>query len=384
MNTNNDFRTFNINTNESYLSYPIAQTTRYQNTENTCEQEENSPNTMAQRKTRNSVLISDIVLVKRLYLRSVKVNEIALDSNLSTSAVYKIITDLKDNDMNEELVANLKKRPGPKRFENMEFLQGVGQAIQHDPCYTQNGIVQRMASNNIHISQSTVSKTLKKLDLTRKRVKKVAHRTIEPDVIAQRKAYSINIRTIPVNRLCFLDETGVNLHTTARFGYSPKNTPCTSIVNSDKGKNISFLVLINNNTILNYCSVEGAFNSDVFFGFILHCIDHGFIRTDNYIVMDNCRIHKNPRMLSYLASRNFNILFLPPYSPQLNPIEEVFSLVKSRYHQKRPKATNSTEIQINMFEVMEDINNDISIMISRYYDHMQHYLDLAFTGSIFD
>ena len=89
-----------------------------------------------------------------------------------------------------------------------------------------------MASNKTHTSQSTVSKTLKKLDLTRKRVKKVAHKMTELDAITQRKVYSINIRTIPVNRLCFLDKTSVNLHTTASFGYSPKNTPCTSIVNS--------------------------------------------------------------------------------------------------------------------------------------------------------
>ena len=89
-----------------------------------------------------------------------------------------------------------------------------------------------MSNENIIISQSSVCNTLKKLDLSRKRVKKVADKTITPQLIALRRAYSLNLRTIPMDKLFFLDETGFNFHTSRNYGYSPINVPCNSYVPS--------------------------------------------------------------------------------------------------------------------------------------------------------
>ena len=57
--------------------------------------------------------------------------------------------------------------------------------------------------------------------------------------------------------------------------------------------------------------------------------------------------------------------------------------MKSRYHEKRPKANNASEIQKYVFGVIEEINTDHTINLASYYDHMKKYLDIAFIGGLF-
>ncbi|CEP09722.1 hypothetical protein [Parasitella parasitica] len=55
----------------------------------------------------------------------------------------------------------------------------------------------------------------------------------------------------------------------------------------------------------------------------------------SYIVMDNCTIHKSAPMIRKIESRGYGVMFLPPYSPELNPIEQFWALVKGRLKRKR-------------------------------------------------
>ena len=50
---------------------------------------------------------------------------------------------------------------------------------------------------------------------------------------------------------------------------------------------------------------------------------------NSVLVMNNCRIHKNPRILKYAAAGSIRLLYLPSYSPDLMPIEEAFSVYKT-------------------------------------------------------
>lgn len=55
----------------------------------------------------------------------------------------------------------------------------------------------------------------------------------------------------------------------------------------------------------------------------------------NYLVLDNCTIHKSHPMRRKIESRGYKIMFLPPYSPELNPIEQFWSLVKGKLKRSR-------------------------------------------------
>ena len=137
------------------------------------------------------------------------------------------------------------------------------------------------------------------------------------------------------------------MQTSRNYIYSI-NVPCNVYVSANRVINISFLSLINNRSILHTKSVIGSFNGNLFVTYLQECMDQGFFTRIHYIIMDNCRIHKTRDVQNFFHDNNLNFMYLPPYSPHLNPIKEIFSLVKSRYHGKRPKVNNASEIQ-NMF-----------------------------------
>ncbi|KAF1740831.1 hypothetical protein MXB_2336, partial [Myxobolus squamalis] len=53
--------------------------------------------------------------------------------------------------------------------------------------------------------------------------------------------------------------------------------------------------------------------------------------------MDDSRFHKTTIVSKLFRQHSFNFDYLPPYGPELNPIEEIFSCLKSRYNSKRPR-----------------------------------------------
>lgn len=77
--------------------------------------------------------------------------------------------------------------------------------------------------------------------------------------------------------------------------------------------------------------VEGSFTSSLFKDFIEGLLHHmqPFPAPRSVIIMDNCRIHKDPRIIDLIEMRGMRIEFLPPYSPDFNPIEPSFSAIKA-------------------------------------------------------
>ena len=73
--------------------------------------------------------------------------------------------------------------------------------------------------------------------------------------------------------------------------------------------------------------VDGAINADVFEAFVQQVLV-GQLKSGDVVVLDNLSSHKRSRTRELIESAGARLLFLPPYSPDLNPIELVFSKVK--------------------------------------------------------
>ncbi len=73
--------------------------------------------------------------------------------------------------------------------------------------------------------------------------------------------------------------------------------------------------------------VDGAINGDVFEAFVEHVLVPK-LRPGDVVVMDNLSSHKRARTRELIESSGAELVFLPPYSPDLNPIEMIFSKVK--------------------------------------------------------
>ncbi|KAG0438483.1 hypothetical protein DMUE_3060 [Dictyocoela muelleri] len=155
-----------------------------------------------------------------------------------------------------------------------------------------------------------------------------------------RNQYGSFISNIRNDQLIFIDETGFNLHLAPKFGYSQRNTKCYVNVPNSKGSNVSLLCAINIQGILAYKIKVGSFKSIDFLSYINNVLPSAEPNDRICIVMDNASIHKTSDVLQALYNRGYMVKFLPPYSPQLNHIEEFFSSLKSRFI-LRPRCKNS-------------------------------------------
>jgi DDE superfamily endonuclease len=79
--------------------------------------------------------------------------------------------------------------------------------------------------------------------------------------------------------------------------------------------------------------VEGSFTAARFHEFISHLLDHmqPFPLPNSVIIMDNARIHKRPEIIEMIIMRGMRVMFLPPYSPNYNPIELAFSSIRHTF-----------------------------------------------------
>lgn len=104
-----------------------------------------------------------------------------------------------------------------------------------------------------------------------------------------------------------------------------------------------------------HCStvVDGAVNGDVFEAFVEQVLSPQ-LRGGDVVVMDNLSSHKRARTRELIEAAGATVLFLPPYSPDLNPIEMIFAKVK---HLLRSLACRSREA---LWQTMQSVLDQIS------------------------
>jgi len=88
-------------------------------------------------------------------------------------------------------------------------------------------------------------------------------------------------------------------------------------------------------------TLEGATDRDAFESYVDHVLIKTLRRGD-IVVMDNLQPHKSARAAEWIASQGAELWFLPPYSPDLNPIELMWSKVKA--HLRKAKARTQTAL----------------------------------------
>jgi len=337
----------------------------------------------ANRKKRTPISRQKVDMIKIMRYEGDSVQKIARVLQLSIPVIYKWISVLQDCEIGNDSLDKFFKSSGPKHKGLTETVLKVGECIQDDATLTQKGIANTLALRGINISQSTVSSHLKKLGLTRKRLKRVSEKTVSSDVIAKRKLFALKYRNQSDNNILFLDETGFNLHVSRKYGYSPKNLPAFKLVPANRGRNVSLLAIISNERIIHVKLLEGAYNTNMFLVFLQECFDLHIFGPEKRIVMDNVKFHKSFAVQNWFSGKKVLYDYLPPYSPQLNPIEEVFSTLKSRYHGIKPLARNAKDIMNYVTRVVQDMNGTDGVCFGNYYRNMRRYLDLAFSGSDF-
>jgi len=133
----------------------------------------------------------------------------------------------------------------------------------------------------------------------------------------------------------FVDEMGRDRRDSLRkFGYSLRGKPARPRKLSVRGKWVSAIGVLSTSGMLDCHIVEGTVNADRFEEFVErsllpHLCPFNGINPQSVVVMDNCSIHHVERVVELIESTGALVIFLPPYSPDFNPIMEAFAKVKA-------------------------------------------------------
>ena len=180
------------------------------------------------------------------------------------------------------------------------------------------------------ISIPTICRTVQRLGLTRRRIRHIVLSRSD----AQRAAFSVQIEEVNASYFVWLDETGVDRRDgMRRMGYSIRGYAPVSQKLMGRGKRVSAIACMSVRGIEDVELVEGAVDGDKFCDFIEKSVLPSMLPFDgvnprSILVMDNASVHHVDQVLEMVDNAGCLLWFLPAYSPDMNPIEEVFSQVK--------------------------------------------------------
>ena len=129
-------------------------------------------------------------------------------------------------------------------------------------------------------------------------------------------------------QLKFLDEAGVNIAMTRRYGRAPKGTRVFGTVPYKRWGNVTLLAAIGLAGVSAVMSVDAATDEEVFTAYIEQVLCPTLCAGD-IVVMDNLRVHKMHVISALIENKGARLLFLPPYSPDFSPIELCWSKIKT-------------------------------------------------------
>ena len=124
------------------------------------------------------------------------------------------------------------------------------------------------------------------------------------------------------------DEMGSNTSLHELYAYSPKGQRAYCSVGRNRGKNTTLLSSMSLRGMGPSMVVEGATEGAVFEGYLREMVVPA-LEEGEVVVMDNLSAHKGEWVRELLEGAGAEVLYLPPYSPDFNPIEEAFSKIKN-------------------------------------------------------
>ena len=145
---------------------------------------------------------------------------------------------------------------------------------------------------------------------------------------AERALYRDLSATLDLHRVKFIDESGINLAMTRLYGRAPRGERVVGSAPQNYGPNVTLLGALSCPGREAVMVIEGATDSDVFRAYV-HEVLCPTLREGDLVIADNLSAHKAAGVQETIAATGARLLYLPPYSPDLNPIEQCWSKIKA-------------------------------------------------------
>jgi transposase len=149
-----------------------------------------------------------------------------------------------------------------------------------------------------------------------------------PDVAAARQVWRERQPSLDPDRLVFIDETWATTNMTRRCGRAPRGQRLVASVPHGHWKTSTFVAGLRSTGLTAPLVVDGAINGDVFRAYVEQILVPTLVPGD-IVILDNLSSHKVVGVREAIEARGARLVYLPPYSPDLNPIEQAFAKLKA-------------------------------------------------------
>jgi len=148
------------------------------------------------------------------------------------------------------------------------------------------------------------------------------------DVAQARQAWRANQASLDPAKLVFIDETGTNTAMTRLRGRAVRGQRVIGQVPRGHWKTMTFVAALRLAAITAPFVIDQPMSGDIFLAYLRRCLVPTLTAGD-IVVMDNLPAHKIAQVRRIIEAAGAKLLYLPPYSPDLNPIEQVFAKLKA-------------------------------------------------------
>ncbi|WP_156467839.1 MULTISPECIES: IS630 family transposase [unclassified Methylobacterium] len=186
----------------------------------------------------------------------------------------------------------------------------------------------RLSERGVRASTSSLSRFFARHGITRKKGLFHAAEQERPDVKAAREDWFERQPDLDPDRLVFLDETAATTKMARRYGRAPRGERCRIAVPHGHYKTTTITAALRATGLIARTVFDGATNGMRFRAYVTDTLAP-VLKPGDTVILDNLNAHKVAGVREAIEAVGARVLYLPPYSPEFNPIEQVFAKVKA-------------------------------------------------------
>ena len=208
------------------------------------------------------------------------------------------------------------------------------------PDLTLHALLGELAERGVEVSCNTLWRYLRREGI---RFKKTvfASEQDRPDVARRRARWKKHQGKLDPARLVFVDETWAKTNMTRSHGWSARGRPLKATAPHGRWRTMTFIAGLRHDGITAPFVLDGPINGAWFRAWVEQMLVPT-LKAGDIVIMDNLGSHKGKAVRKAIRKAGARLFFLPPYSPDLNPIEQAFAKLKTLLRKAEERTVEAT------------------------------------------
>ncbi len=230
---------------------------------------------------------------------------------------------------------------GRRRYALAREREWLLSRLIEKPDVTLRGLLAELAERGIFVSYYAVWHFFEHEGISFKKKSLRASEQNRPDVARRRAQWMRYQGRVDPTRLVFIDETWAKTNMTRRHGRCRRGTRLIGRVPRGRWRTLTFLAALRSDQFTAPCVIDGPINGKSFLAYVEQVLVPT-LKARDIVIMDNLGSHKGQLVRRALRATGAKLFFLPPYSPDLNPIEQVFAKLKTLLRKASERTVEAT------------------------------------------